>query len=60
MFEEKLKCYGSPMEPGDHPELDETDLLYGAEITRYQMLIGCAQWAVIPLDVLTSNMPPTP
>lgn len=31
------------MEPGDHPELDESDLLYGADITRYQMLIGFAQ-----------------
>ena len=46
LFHEKLKGYGSPMEPGDHPELDDTDLLYGADITRYQMLIGCAQWAV--------------
>jgi hypothetical protein len=42
----KLKNYGSPMEPGDHPEVDETDLLFGSEIAVYQMLIGCAQWAV--------------
>jgi hypothetical protein len=34
------------MEVGDHPECDETDLLVGSEIAIYQMLIGCAQWAV--------------
>jgi hypothetical protein len=41
-----LKNYGSPLEVGDHPELDDTDLLFGEEISLYQMLIGCAQWAV--------------
>ena len=46
LFEVKLKNYGSPMEVGDHPEVDESDLLTPAEITRYQMLVGCAQWAV--------------
>ena len=35
------------MEAGDHPEVDDTDMLYGSEISIYQMLIGCAQWAVI-------------
>ena len=43
----KLKNYGSPMEAGDHPELDDTDMLFGSEISIYQMLVGCAQWAVI-------------
>ena len=42
----KLKNYGSPMEVGDHPEIDESDLLNNEDITIYQMLIGCAQWAV--------------
>lgn len=46
LYERKLKCYGSPMEKDDHPELDDSDFLQGDEITRYQMLIGCAQWAV--------------
>jgi hypothetical protein len=41
-----LKAYNSPLEAGDHPELDDTDLLYGEDISIYQMLIGCAQWAV--------------
>ena len=42
----KLKYYGSPMEVGDHPENDETDFLASGDITIYQMLIGCAQWAI--------------
>ena len=42
----KLRNYGSPMEVGDHPEVDETDFLDPEMITRYQMLVGCAQWAV--------------
>ena len=46
LLEVTLKNYGSPMEAGDHPELDETDLLYGNDISIYQMMIGCAQWAV--------------
>ncbi|MEM7375710.1 MAG: reverse transcriptase domain-containing protein, partial [Bacteroidota bacterium] len=46
LLEIKLKNYGSPMTTGDHPENDESDLLPGGEITIYQMLIGCAQWAV--------------
>ena len=46
LYEMKLRNYGSPMEPGDHPEVDETDFLFGQEITKYQMLCGCAQWAV--------------
>ena len=41
-----LKNYGSPMETGDHPEMDESDLLLATEIPIYQMLLGCAQWAV--------------
>ncbi len=34
------------METGDHPEVDESDLLPPDEVSIYQMLIGCAQWAV--------------
>jgi hypothetical protein len=34
------------MEAGDHPEMDESDFLYGKDIAIYQMLIGSAQWAV--------------
>ena len=42
----KLKNYGSPMETGDHPEVDDTDFLDGKNITIYQMMLGCAQWAI--------------
>jgi hypothetical protein len=41
-----LKNYGSPLEAGNHPEMDETYIFFGEEISIYQMLIGCAQWAV--------------
>jgi hypothetical protein len=44
--ETKLKNYGSPLEKGDHPEMDDSDLLPPDEISKYQMLCGCAQWAV--------------
>ncbi len=45
-MEVKLKNFGSPMEVGDHPETDESDFLPSVEIPIYQMLIGCAQWAI--------------
>jgi hypothetical protein len=41
-----LKNYGSSLEVVDHPEMDETDILFGEEISIYPILIGCAQWAV--------------
>ena len=34
------------METGDHPEVDDSDLLPPDDIAIYQMLIGSAQWAV--------------
>ena len=46
LLEIKLKNYGSPMASGDHPEQDDTDILFGADVSIYQMLIGSAQWAV--------------
>ena len=46
MFDTQLKNYGSPMEGDDHPELDDTPLMSADEITKYQMLVGMAQWAV--------------
>ena len=41
-----LKNYGSPMEDNDHPEIDESDLMTLEDVSKYQMLVGCAQWAV--------------
>ena len=42
LFEgEKLsKRTTTPLEPGDHPELDESDLLETADIRLYQRLMG--------------------
>ena len=36
----------SPLEHGDHPELDESDLLDEDGIQIYQSLIGSLQWAI--------------
>ncbi|MGH3054647.1 MAG: Ty1/Copia family ribonuclease HI, partial [Gaiellaceae bacterium] len=47
MFEIKLRSQGSPMIQSYHPELDISDLLQGDMITKYQMLIGAANWIVI-------------
>ena len=46
LFETKLRCYGSPLEPGDHPEMDESEIMDTDDVAKYQMLCGCAQWAV--------------
>ena len=36
----------SPLDPGDHPELDTSDFLDGDDIVIYESLIGAFQWAV--------------
>ena len=36
----------SPLEKGDHPELDDSELLDDGEIKIYQTLIGVLQWTV--------------
>ncbi len=36
----------APLEPGDHPELDESELLPGPGIKIYWQMIGEMQWAV--------------
>jgi hypothetical protein len=47
MFGEKPKQkYTSPLEKGDHPETDTTDLLDDKGINDYQSLIGMMQWAI--------------
>jgi len=38
--------YRSPLEPGDHPELDTSDFLDLEGIQRYQSLIGSLQWLI--------------
>jgi hypothetical protein len=48
----------SPLEKGDHPELDESELLDVDDIKVYQSLIGTLQWAVTlgRFDITTAVM----
>lgn len=38
--------YTSPLERGDHPELDDSEELGDNDIKKYQSLIGALQWVV--------------
>lgn len=43
-----LRTYTCPIDPDNHPDMDETRILNGsAEISKYRMLTGCSQWANI-------------
>jgi hypothetical protein len=42
----KAREYTSPLEKGDHPEIDTSEELDADGIKRYQTIIGCLQWAV--------------
>ena len=48
----------SPLEKGDHPELDDSTLLDASGITQYQSLIGSLQWAISlgRFDIATAVM----
>ena len=46
VFGEKPKTYVSPLEKGDHPELDLTELCDEAGIKKYQSIIGALQWTI--------------
>jgi hypothetical protein len=46
LFDTTPKEYSSPMEEGDHPELDLTPELDQDGSRLYQSLIGALQWAV--------------
>jgi len=52
------KKYWSPLEPNDHPELDNSEYCDQEEITQYQSLIGALQWAISlgKLDIFTAVM----
>ncbi|CAJ1970452.1 unnamed protein product [Cylindrotheca closterium] len=59
MFGQKPKTnMWSPLEKGDHPECDTSELLDSDGVTQYQLLIGQFQWAVSlgRLDVTTAVM----
>ena len=48
----------SPLEKGDHPELDNSDYLDSDGIAKYQSMIGSLQWAVSlgRIDIQTETM----
>ncbi len=48
----------SPLPPGDHPELDESEFLDEDGIQKYQSLVGSFQWAVSlgRWDIMTAVM----
>jgi Reverse transcriptase (RNA-dependent DNA polymerase) len=52
------QVYTSPLEKGDHPELDTSDFLEAKEIVIYQSMIGALQWAVTigRFDIQTAVM----
>ena len=59
MFGQKPRTnYGSPLEKGDHPECDTTDLLDPEGVTQYQSLVGQLQWAISlgRIDIATAVM----
>ena len=50
------RIFHSPLEKGDHPELDDSELLQEADVKTYQSLIGSLQWAVTigRFDIMTA------
>ena len=48
----------APLDPSDHPELDESPLLEQDGIQRYQSLMGMLQWAVTlgRMDIMCAVM----
>ena len=50
--------YTSPLEKGDHPEMDTSELLDSTGIQQYQSMVGAMQWAVSigRLDITTAVM----
>ena len=58
IFGKKPRQYSSPLEEGDHPELDDSEYLDLDDIKIYQSLIGALQWVIQigRLDVATAVM----
>jgi hypothetical protein len=52
------QTYTSPLEKGDHPELDATDFCDFQGVANYQSLIGCLQWTISlgRFDIATAVM----
>jgi hypothetical protein len=43
---EPCMTHRSPLEKGDHPELDDSDLCKPKDVSKHQSLIGALQWLV--------------
>ena len=58
MFGSKPREASSPLEKGDHPELDTSEELNAEGIKQYQSLIGALQWAISlgRMDITTAVM----
>ena len=54
----KVTSVTSPLEKGDHPELDTTDLCGSEDTERYQSLMGALQWLITlgRFDIATAVM----
>jgi len=57
-FGQEAVVYVSPLEKGDHPELDDSEFCDGEGIAQYQTMIGQLQWVVAlgRFDVFTATM----
>jgi hypothetical protein len=59
MFREKpgTNVY-SPLQKGDHPELEDSKLLDPDDVSKYQSVVGLLQWAISMgrLDIATAVM----
>ena len=58
MFGSKPKEYTSPLEKGDHPEIDTSEELDEEGKKKYQTMIGCLQWMISlgRFDIHTATM----
>jgi hypothetical protein len=58
IFGSNPKAIGSPLEPNDHPELDDSPLCGPADIQNYLTLIGQLQWLIAlgRFDIFTATM----
>ena len=61
MFGEKVKNsrkIHAPLEPGDHPELDVSEIYGDEDRAEYMSMIGCLQWEFLlgRMDIGTATM----
>jgi hypothetical protein len=47
MFNGEPKEYSAPLDEKDHPELDSSPLLNADGVSKYQLMIGALQWAIM-------------